>query len=95
MITEEEFAAICKTVKDPELDIDILTLELIYEHKIEPARVWIKMTFTSPFCPYGPEIVERLEGEFKKSGVEKVEIEITFEPPWQPSDLLKEMLGMG
>ena len=94
MLTKEQFIEACTQVEDPELHIDIWTLGLIYDAKYDDDDVWVKMTFTSPFCPFGPQIVEELKEKLKKNGASKVEIEITFNPPWQPSDELKEMLGM-
>ncbi len=94
MLSEGQFIEACKQVEDPELNIDIWTLGLIYDKKIEENNVWIKMTFTSPFCPFGPELVKSLKEKMKEAGVANVEIEITFNPPWQPTDELKEILSM-
>ena len=94
MISEEKFIEVCKSVEDPELHLDIYTLGLIYEKKITEDSVWIKMTFTSPFCPFGPEIVDMIKEGFEKEGVSKVDIEVTFDPPWEPTDELREILGV-
>tara|TARA_Y100000310_G_scaffold286755_1_gene311191 strand:- start:80 stop:367 length:288 start_codon:yes stop_codon:yes gene_type:complete len=94
MITEEKVIEVCKAYVDPELGIDVHTLGLIYEHKITGDNVYLKMTFTSPFCPYGPQMVDELKQNIKEAGAEEVEIEITFDPPWEPSEELKAMLGM-
>ncbi|MBI2669158.1 metal-sulfur cluster assembly factor [Candidatus Woesearchaeota archaeon] len=94
MITKEQLLEIFKNYVDPELYIDIWTLGLIYESKIDDGEVYIKLTFTSPMCPYGPQMVSDLETQIKEKGAKKVEIEVTFEPPWQPSDELREMLGV-
>tara|TARA_Y100000031_G_C8004848_1_gene285299 strand:+ start:51 stop:338 length:288 start_codon:yes stop_codon:yes gene_type:complete len=94
MITEEKLLEVLKGYKDPELDIDVWTLGLVYEKKIEDNNVFLKMTFTSPMCPYGPMMVEELNEKIKEAGAEEVKIEITFDPPWQPSEELKQMLGM-
>ena len=93
-ITNEEVIEACKTYQDPELGIDVWTLGLIYEIKIENNTVFIKLTFTSPMCPYGPQMVEEIKSEIRKRGAETVEIEITFEPPWRPSEELREMMGV-
>lgn len=94
MITKEQIEEICKNYNDPELGIDIWTLGLIYEIRVENNEVYIKLTFTSPMCPYGPQMVDELESEIKKKGAEKVEIEVTFDPPWKPNDELREMMGV-
>lgn len=95
MITQEQLIDIFKNYQDPELGIDVWTLGLIYECKITDNKVYVKLTFTSPFCPYGPQMVEELEKQIKEKGASDVKIDITFEPPWQPSEELKQMLGMG
>jgi len=81
MITKEMVIEKLKEVKDPELDIDVYTLGLIYDISIENDEVWVLMTLTTPFCPYGNEIVERVE-------------DITFDPPWEAPKGLREILGV-
>ena len=94
MINKEQLIEIFKGYMDPELGIDVWTLGLIYEIKIENNNVFVKLTFTSPMCPYGPQMVEEIKSDIKKRGAENVEIEITFEPPWRPSEELREMMGV-
>ncbi len=95
MITREHIIdTVLKKYEDPELMIDIWTLGLIYGVVVENDVVQIKLTFTSPMCPYGPAMVEDLKTLIMKEGAASVDIEITFEPPWQPSEELKEMMGM-
>ncbi len=94
ILSEDKFVQVLSSIEDPELHIDIYTLGLVYEKKLEENRVWIKMTFTSPFCPFGPEIVDQIKEGFEKEGIKTVDVEVTFDPPWQPSDELREMLGM-
>ena len=78
---------------------DIVDLGLIYGVDVNPQPVGddvkLTMTFTSPFCPYGPQMVADLERQIKEKGAEEVRIDVTFEPPWQPSEELKQMMGMG
>ncbi|MEK6901983.1 MAG: metal-sulfur cluster assembly factor [archaeon] len=94
-ITEIQIKEMLKQVEDPELHIDIITLELIYGVKIDGGNVHITMTLTSPGCPYGPVLVEMVKAAAKKvPGVEKVEVQVTFDPIWQPSDDLKAMMGL-
>ena len=95
MITKELVIEVCKTYLDPEIGIDVLTLGLIYEIQVkENNAVYVKLTFTSPMCPYGPQMVEDIKSEIQKRGAEKVEIDVTFEPPWKPSEELREMMGV-
>lgn len=94
MITKEQVIEVMKTCHDPELNLDIYTLGLIYNIDINNELVKIKMTFTSPMCPYGPMMVEELKEKLEKAGIKNPEVEIVFNPPWQPSQELREMLGV-
>lgn len=96
MITKEELIEdVFKKYVDPELGIDIWTLGLVYNVEIKEDTVKILLTFTSPLCPYGPQMVEELKEMIINKRAKEVENEVTFEPPWQPSEELKEMMGMG
>ena len=94
MITREQTIEALKTCKDPELDVDVWTLGLIYKVELEKNIVHITMTFTSPMCPYGPLLVEQIKGAIKQAGAVDVKIEITFDPIWKPSEEVKDLLGM-
>ncbi len=96
MITKEELIEeVFKKYVDPEIGIDIWTLGLVYKVELEEDKVKILLTFTSPLCPYGPQMVEELKEMIINKRAKEVEIEVTFDPPWQPSEELKEMMGMG
>ncbi len=91
---KEQIIEALKTVKDPELDIDIHTLGLIREIKSDDiAGIDILMTLTSPFCPFGEKIIGDVEKAVGKLHSE-VRVELTFEPEWEPSEELKLMLGI-
>ena len=92
-IGKKEIIDAIKKVKDPELDIDIWSLELIYDIEVKDKELNIKMTFTSPTCPYGQEIKSNLKAGLRKIGYES-NIEIVFSPIWKPSEELKEALGL-
>jgi len=61
MVSKEDIMNVLKGVNDPEIGIDIVTLELIYNADVVDAKVNIKMTFTTPMCPYGPMLVEEIK----------------------------------
>ena len=83
-----------KTVEDPELFLDIYFLGLIYEIDIADELVNITMTFTSPMCPAGPYLVDQVTSKVGEvEGVSEVKVEVTFDPPWTPSDEVKGMMG--
>ncbi|MBS3117954.1 metal-sulfur cluster assembly factor [Candidatus Woesearchaeota archaeon] len=96
MPTKQQVVEVLKTCLDPEIGIDIWTLELIYDIKLDGKKVHVKMTFTSPMCPYGPVLVEEVKRKVGElDGVENVDVEVVFDPPWEPSDELKATLGIG
>ncbi len=76
-----------KTVYDPEIPVDIYELGLVYAVEVDPDRkVRIRMTLTSPMCP----VAETLPGEVEAKaaaveGVDSAEIDLVWEPPWEPS----------
>ncbi len=95
MVEKEQVIKELKKVVDPELGLDIYTLGLIYNISVEDKKVNIRMTLTSPMCPYGPQIVEdvkRRVGSLGK-GVE-VNTEIVFNPPWEIPNEVRSILGI-
>ncbi|TSC79822.1 MAG: putative metal-sulfur cluster biosynthetic enzyme [Parcubacteria group bacterium Gr01-1014_29] len=93
---KNEIQKALKTVFDPELGIDIVTLGLIYDVQVsEVGDVYIKMTHTTPLCPYGNEITKKVKDAiYQHTHPKSLKIEITFDPPWQPTPELREMLGV-
>ncbi|MEK6821447.1 MAG: metal-sulfur cluster assembly factor [archaeon] len=95
LITEVQVREMLKLVEDPELHMDIITLELVYGVQVVEKTVKVTMTLTTPACPYGPMLIEAVKQAVKKiPNVEHVEVIVTFEPMWQPSDDLKAMMGL-
>jgi metal-sulfur cluster biosynthetic enzyme len=96
MPEREKVIEAIKNVYDPEIGVDVWTLGLIYDLQIrEDNSVYIKMTLTTPFCPYGPELIEELKQKVARvEGVSDVVVDLTFDPPWQPSEELKAMFGI-
>jgi metal-sulfur cluster biosynthetic enzyme len=99
MPSREEVIDALRAVEDPELGMDIVELGLLYDVEVEGPKVHMTYSLTSMGCPVGPmieqqmlEVVEGLEG------VENVQAELTWEPPWSPekmSDDAKFILGFG
>jgi metal-sulfur cluster biosynthetic enzyme len=90
-VTEEKILELLSEVYDPEIPIDIVNLGLIYGIDIQGGNVVISMTMTSPGCPASTQIA----GESKLvveeiPGVESVDIEIVWDPPWDPSKMSEE-----
>lgn len=95
MITKEKIIAVLNTVKDPEVNLDIWTMGLIYNIDIDKNNVKILMTYTTPFCPWGPQLNDEIITMLKDNlGIKKVEIEVTFDPPYKMPEELRTMLGI-
>lgn len=94
-LTKKEAVLVLKKIMDPEIGLDIYNLELIYGITIKPDNsVLIKMTLTSPTCPFGPAIIREVKEKLQKKGFKKPEVEVVFEPAWTPSDKVKMLLGL-
>jgi metal-sulfur cluster biosynthetic enzyme len=98
MPTEKDVRRALRKVKDPELNLDLVVLGLIYEIEISDSHVHTKMSLTSPFCPVAGQIVDEAKAAIEGvEGVESAEVELTFSPKWTPerSDpLLRASLGI-
>ncbi|HTS88859.1 MAG TPA: iron-sulfur cluster assembly protein [Gemmatimonadales bacterium] len=86
MQTPESIRKALRGVKDPELNLNIIDIGLVYDVVVDEAgHVQVRMTLTSPGCPAGPEIV----GDVKRTiedleGVSSADVEIVWEPYWTP-----------
>ncbi len=95
MPTEQQVIQQLKKVQDPELGLDLWTLGLIYTITIEKTKIIIRMTLTSPMCPFGPMMIADVEKRVKElKGVTTVKVDITFNPPWKPTEEVRELLGV-
>jgi metal-sulfur cluster biosynthetic enzyme len=99
MATREEVVDALHLVEDPELGMDIVELGLFYDVEIEGSKVKVTHSLTSMGCPAGPMIQEDIRTVVSNlEGVEEVELELTWDPPWTPermSDDAKFILGFG
>jgi metal-sulfur cluster biosynthetic enzyme len=86
VLTPESVRKSLRAVKDPELNLNVVDIGLIYEIDVnESSDVHIKMSLTSPGCPSGPEIMGDVERVAKDlEGVGTVEVELVWEPYWTP-----------
>lgn len=96
MTMKEKITEVFKHTQDPELHIDIWTLGLIYGFELseDEEQLHVKMTFTTPLCPFGPQLIGELKQSLLMLGLRVVDIEVTFDPPWEPSEELRSMLGV-
>jgi len=97
MPTREDVIEALHAVEDPELGMDIVDLGLLYDVEIDGSKVKVIHSLTSMGCPAGPMIQEDIQNVAAAvEGVDEVEIELTWEPPWTPdkmSDDAKFILG--
>lgn len=95
MNTNEHIEEVLKSVIDPELGIDIVTLGLIRAiHITEDGGVHVIMTLTTPLCPYADSIIENVENELTIAGFIQPTIELSFDPPWEAPASLRAQLGV-
>jgi metal-sulfur cluster biosynthetic enzyme len=99
VVTVDDVTEALRQVYDPELGLDIVELGLLYDVKITGGDVVVTYSLTSIGCPAGPLIREQiLEAVRELPGIEKVELELTWEPPWTPERLSEDaklLLGFG
>ena len=88
---------VLRKVKDPELDLNIMDLGLVYDVEIDDGKVQVTMTLTSPGCPAGPMITNDVYREVRAlDGVKDVDVEIVWEPYWTPERIepkIRAMMG--
>jgi FeS assembly SUF system protein len=89
---QNEILDVIRTIYDPEIPVNIYDLGLIYDVKVNPDNsVKILMTLTAPNCPAAEilpaEVKQKVEG---LHGVKDVDLELTFDPPWEMSMMSEE-----
>ena len=87
----EKIIKVLKTIFDPEIPVDIYELGLIYDVFVnEDFDAKVLMTLTSPNCPVAESLPAEVEQKVKSiKGINEVEVEMTFDPPWT-KDLMSE-----
>ncbi|QGA80163.1 metal-sulfur cluster assembly factor [Candidatus Nanohalobium constans] len=90
-ISEDQIMEQLEEVVDPEFDINIVDLGLIYEVTVEGNKVDILMTLTTRGCPFHGIFRDIINEELNKlDGVEEIDIELTFDPHWDPEMMSDE-----
>ncbi len=83
--TPDQVRLTLRKVKDPELNLNIVDLGLVYEVRVDDGVVAIDMTLTSPGCPAGPQIMTDIERVVRAiPGVEDVVLNLIWTPFWTP-----------
>jgi metal-sulfur cluster biosynthetic enzyme len=93
MLTKEDILDALQPVVDPEMGIGIVDLGLVYDVEVEDEgkKLQVKMTLTTPMCPYGPMLVGQVEDVLRATpGVEEVEVSLVWDPPWDPRTMASD-----
>ena len=97
-ITEDQVKSALRRVKDPELNLNIIDLGLVYAIRVDGTKVSVDMSLTSPGCPSGPEIMSDAEQQLKAlPGVEEVALNLVWTPFWTPDRIeprIRAYLGL-
>src|SRR5580658_6168380 len=84
-LTPDHAKAVLRRVKDPELNLNIVDLGLVYDVRVDGTAVTVDMSLTSPGCPSGPEIMTEAEKEIRTMpGVSDATINLVWTPFWSP-----------
>ena len=93
--TQEELMEKLREVNDPEINLSIVDLGLVYGVEIDEGTVTVTMTLTSPGCPLGPVIRGEAYAKLKQlPGVKDVDVNIVWSPPWDPRTMASEDVKM-
>jgi FeS assembly SUF system protein len=90
-VQREQVVEALRDVFDPEIPLNVYDLGLVYDIQVDDDnKVYVQMTLTAPGCPVGGLITQSAEWRIAEiDGVEDVQVELVFDPPWSP-DLLTE-----
>jgi metal-sulfur cluster biosynthetic enzyme len=84
-----------RNVVDPEIGIDMVSLGLIYDIRLEGSTVFVTMTLTSPGCPVAGMFINAVHSALMSiPGVSEAKVDLTFAPPWDPRTMASEEAKM-
>ena len=97
MLDQDTLISALRTVKDPELNVNVIDLGLVYSIQAHDDQVDVEMTLTSPACPVGPEMLRNAAAALESvQGVAKANVKLVMSPPWSPekmTDAARDELG--
>jgi metal-sulfur cluster biosynthetic enzyme len=97
-ITKDVVLEALHDVFDPEIPVNVVDLGLIYGIEVDDGNVDVRMTLTFAGCGMGPYIAQQAEWRIAEiEGVEDVNVEMVFDPPWTPDQITEEgkkLLGL-
>jgi len=91
-MNEDDVTQALKSVEDPEAGMNIVDLGLVYGIEVQPDRVRVEMTMTSPACPVGAYLVDESAAALRAvapAGTD-VQVDLVWEPPWTPERMSPE-----
>jgi metal-sulfur cluster biosynthetic enzyme len=98
MADEQQVMKALRKVKDPELNLDLVVLGLIYDVAVTGDHVHVRMSLTTPMCPAAEQIVSDVKQAVEAlEDVDHADVELTFDPPWSPEKmdpLIRSSLGI-
>ncbi len=87
-LTSDSLLELCRPIYDPDIGVSIVELGLIYNIAVSESAVDVEMTFTTPACPYGPQLVEEVRYTLLSvQGVNEVNVDVVWEPPWSMENI--------
>ncbi|MDD3532075.1 MAG: iron-sulfur cluster assembly protein [Candidatus Shapirobacteria bacterium] len=87
----EKIISALKEITDPEIDISVWDLGLIYDVAVKGGEAVIKMTLTAPGCPFMEQLTDQVkEKTAQLEGIKKVKVDLVFDPPWSPEKMSEE-----
>ena len=91
-ILKQKIIDVLSNIYDPEIPVDIYQLGLIYDTRVDVnGKVYVLMTLTTPNCPVAESLPAQVKEEIGYlTGVTEVDLELTFEPPWDQSMMTEE-----
>ncbi|WP_462376755.1 iron-sulfur cluster assembly protein [Rikenella microfusus] len=91
---EKDIVYTLKNIYDPEIPVNIYDLGLVYEIEMTPeGTANIRMTLTAPNCSMADQLVQQVHDDvLKVKGVERVDVTLAFDPPWDRSMMSEEAL---
>lgn len=90
MEIKEKIIENLKHVYDPEISINVYDLGLIYDIAVDNKQCDITMSLTSAFCPAADDIIADVEMATMRAGIEDVNVNVTFDPPWGPEQMSED-----
>ena len=97
-LTTDQVRMVLRRVKEPDLNLDIVDLGLVYDVRVDGSVVTVDMSLTSPGCPSGPEIMGEAERQIREMPeVTDVAINLVWSPFWSPDRIeprVRAYLGM-